>query len=109
MINEKNIDGVDLRAQEAEFVAEFSCGGAPVVLKGGIVVKAQADSAGGTTGEYTNKMANKIEVEFIVVAEGIQLEPRNRITAVARPLEDGLSALQGVQIARVTTRAGRDT
>jgi multidrug efflux pump subunit AcrB len=50
------------------------------------------------------------EVEFpriIVVAEGIQLEPRNMITAVARPLEDGLSALQGVQIARVTTRAVR--
>jgi len=50
------------------------------------------------------------EVEFpriIVVAEGIQLEPRNMITAVARPLEDGVSALQGVQIARVTTRAVR--
>ena len=50
------------------------------------------------------------EVEFpriIVVAEGNQLEPRNMITAVARPLEDGLSALQGVQIARVTTRAVR--
>jgi len=50
------------------------------------------------------------EVEFpriIVVAEGVQLEPRNMITAVARPLEDGLSALQGVQIARVTTRAVR--
>src|SRR5882672_8878525 len=50
------------------------------------------------------------EVEFpriIVVAEGLQLEPRNMITAVARPLEDGVSALQGVQIARVTTRAVR--
>ncbi len=50
------------------------------------------------------------EVEFpriIVVAEGLQLEPRNMITAVARPLENGLSALQGVQIARVTTRAVR--
>ena len=50
------------------------------------------------------------EVEFpriIVVAEGVQLEPRNMITAVARPLEDGVSALQGVQIARVTTRAVR--
>ncbi|HSV22230.1 MAG TPA: efflux RND transporter permease subunit, partial [Xanthobacteraceae bacterium] len=50
------------------------------------------------------------EVEFpriIVVAEGVQYEPRNMITAVARPLEDALSALQGVQIARITTRAVR--
>lgn len=50
------------------------------------------------------------EVEFpriIVVAEGVQYEPRNIITAVARPLEDALSALQGVQIARITTRAVR--
>jgi multidrug efflux pump subunit AcrB len=50
------------------------------------------------------------EVEFpriIVVAEGVPYEPRNMITAVARPLEDGLSALQGVQIMRITTRAVR--
>jgi multidrug efflux pump subunit AcrB len=50
------------------------------------------------------------EVEFpriIVVAEGLQLEPRNMVTAVARPLEDAVSALQGVQIVRVTSRAVR--
>jgi multidrug efflux pump subunit AcrB len=50
------------------------------------------------------------EVEFpriIVVAEGSQLEPRNMVTAVARPLENAVSELQGVQIARVTTRAVR--
>ncbi len=50
------------------------------------------------------------EVEFpriIIVAEGSQLEPRNMITAVARPLENAVSELQGVQIARVTTRAVR--
>lgn len=50
------------------------------------------------------------EVEFpriIVVAEGIQLEPRNMVTAVARPLEDAVSSLQGVQIARVTSRSVR--
>lgn len=50
------------------------------------------------------------EVEFpriIVVAEGLQLEPRNMVTAVARPLEDALSALQNVQVARVTSRAVR--
>ena len=50
------------------------------------------------------------EVEFpriIVVAEGLQLEPRHMVTAVARPLEDALSALQNVQVARVTSRAVR--
>ncbi len=50
------------------------------------------------------------EVEFpriVVVAEGVQLEPRNMVTAVARPLEDAVSALQGVQIARITSRALR--
>jgi hypothetical protein len=72
VINEKNIDGVDLRSQESEFVAQFSCGPAPGELKGGIVVKAQADSTGGTTGEYTNKMANKVEVEFATAGTGVQ-------------------------------------
>lgn len=50
------------------------------------------------------------EVEFpriIVVAEGLQLEPRNMVTAVARPLENAVSELQGIQIARVTTKAVR--
>ncbi|MGA9993819.1 MAG: efflux RND transporter permease subunit, partial [Pyrinomonadaceae bacterium] len=50
------------------------------------------------------------EVEFpriIIVAEGSQLEPRNMVTAVARPLEDAVSSLQGVQIARVTSRSVR--
>lgn len=50
------------------------------------------------------------EVEFpriVIVAEGGQLEPRNMITAVARPLEDAISSLQGVQIFRVSTKAVR--
>ncbi|MFL6228249.1 MAG: efflux RND transporter permease subunit [Pyrinomonadaceae bacterium] len=50
------------------------------------------------------------EVEFpriIIVAEGSQLEPRNMVTAVARPLENAVSELQGLQIERVTTRAVR--
>jgi multidrug efflux pump subunit AcrB len=50
------------------------------------------------------------EVEFpriVLVAQGVQLEPRNIVTAIARPLEDGVSALQGVQVLRVTTRAVR--
>lgn len=50
------------------------------------------------------------EVEFpriVLVAQGVQLEPRNMVTAIARPLEDGVSALQGVQVLRVTTRTVR--
>ncbi len=69
---EKNIDGADLRAQTGELLAEFSCGPAPVLVRGGVVVKAQSDSTGGTTGEVTNKMSNKIEVEFIAEKPGKQ-------------------------------------
>jgi multidrug efflux pump subunit AcrB len=50
------------------------------------------------------------EVEFpriVIVAEGVQFEPRNMVTAVARPIEDAVSTLQGVQIQRITTRAVR--
>jgi hypothetical protein len=70
---EKNIDGADLRGQESEFLAEFSCAGAPILVKGGVVVKAQADSTGGTSGETTNKMANKVEVEFVAEKPGKQV------------------------------------
>jgi len=69
---QKNIDGNDLVGQTSEFLAEFSCSGAPVKVRGGVVVKAQADSTGGTTGETTNKMANKIEVEFNAEKPGKQ-------------------------------------
>jgi len=69
---EKNIDGNDLRAEVGEDLAEFACGPAPVLVRGGVVVKAQADSTGGTTGESTNKMANKIEVEFVAEKPGKQ-------------------------------------
>ena len=37
------------------------------------MVKAQADSTGGTTGEITNKMNSKIEVEFVAEKGGIQV------------------------------------
>jgi multidrug efflux pump subunit AcrB len=50
------------------------------------------------------------EVEFpriIIVAEGSQLEPRNMVTAVARPLEDAVSSLQGIEVSRVTSRSVR--
>jgi multidrug efflux pump subunit AcrB len=50
------------------------------------------------------------EVEFprlVIVAEGVQLEPRNMVTAVGRPLEDAVSSLHNVEVYRVTTRAVR--
>src|ERR1700741_2588219 len=34
---EKNIDGNDLRGQEGELLAEFSCGPVPVTVRGGVV------------------------------------------------------------------------
>jgi len=70
---EKNVDGSDLRGEETEFLAEFSCGGAPVKVRGGVVVKAQADSTGGTSGELTNKMLAKAEIEFIAESSGKQV------------------------------------
>lgn len=70
---EKNIDGNDLRAESGTNLAEFSCSTAAVTVKGGVVVKAQSDSKGGTTGEITNKMEDKIEVEFIAEKGGVQV------------------------------------
>ena len=67
---EKNIDGNDLRGEEGPDLAEFSCGPAAVIVRGGVVVKAQQDSTGGTTGEITNKMESSIEVEFITEKPG---------------------------------------
>jgi hypothetical protein len=82
---EKNIDGNDLRGEETEFLAEFSCATAPVVVRGGVVVKAQQDSTGGTTGEITNKMESTIEVEF--VAE----KPGKQVPSVWQPNGGGIS------------------
>jgi len=70
---EKNIDGNDLRGQESEFLAEFSCGPAPVLVRGGVVVKAQNPGSLGTAGEQTNKMLNKIKVGFIAEKPGKQV------------------------------------
>jgi hypothetical protein len=70
---EKNIDGIDLRAQEGEVAAEFTCGTAPVVIKGGVLLQTTADSKGGTTGEYTNRMKNANELEFIAEKPGKQV------------------------------------
>jgi len=70
---EKNIDGNDLRGEESELLAEFSCGPVPVTVRGGVVVKAQQDSTGGTNGEITNKMESTIEVEFVAEKPGKQV------------------------------------
>ena len=67
---EKNIDGNDLQGEEGPDLAEFSCGPAAVIVRGGVVVKAQQDSTGGTTGEITNKMESTTEVEFITEKPG---------------------------------------
>jgi hypothetical protein len=74
---QKNIDGNDLRGETAPDgpanLAKFSCAGAPVLVRGGVVVKAQQDSTGGTSGEITNKMENKVEVEFVAETGGKQV------------------------------------
>jgi hypothetical protein len=74
--SEKWLVGNDLVGQgktdEEGELANFNCEGVPVVVKGGVVIAAHADSTGGSKGEYSNKMANKIEVEFIAAKKGIQ-------------------------------------
>jgi hypothetical protein len=62
---EKNIVGNDLRGQAGEILAEFSCSGAPVKVKGGIVVKAQKFGSSGFAGLESNKMLNKAKVSFV--------------------------------------------
>lgn len=71
---EKNVDGADLKGEKEEkevetelgvkenlhALAKFSCGPAPVLVRGGVVVKAT-----------TNKMLNKLEVVFAASA-GVQ-------------------------------------
>jgi hypothetical protein len=70
---EKNVDGLDLTAQEGEVVAEFTCGAVPVVVKSGAVIKAVADSKGGTSGEWSDRMKNSNELEFISEKPGKQV------------------------------------
>jgi len=71
---EKNIDGADLRGQEApngegdKLLAEFSCSGAPVLVRGGVVVKAFSEGK-----SKTNKMLNKATIEFIAEKPGKQV------------------------------------
>jgi hypothetical protein len=72
---EKNLDGNDLRGEAAPngtaTLAEFSCSGAPVIVKGGVVVEASQDGV-----KVTNKMLNKLEVEFNAAKPGKQV-PEN--------------------------------
>jgi hypothetical protein len=72
---EKNIDGNDLRGESAPngsaLLAEFSCGPAPVLVKGGVVVKAESKAK-----SITNKMEDKIDVEFVAEKPGKQV-PEN--------------------------------
>jgi hypothetical protein len=69
----KDIVGVAFSPQSGTDDAEFACGPAPVVVRGGVIVKMQADSTGGTTGELTNKMLNKFELEFLAEEGGKQV------------------------------------
>jgi hypothetical protein len=62
---EKDVIGIAFSPQSGTDDAEFSCGSIPFVVRGGVVVKMQADSSGGTSGELTNKMLSKFELEFL--------------------------------------------
>ena len=70
---QKNIDGIDLRAESGELLAEFSCGPAAVLVRGGVVVKSQNPGSTGTAGLQTNKMLNKIKVDFLAEKPGKQV------------------------------------
>jgi hypothetical protein len=73
---EKNIDGVDLRSEEGGNLAEFFCGPISAIVKGGLLVGMQADSTGGTSGELTNKMVSKVELEYLGEGAGKQASER---------------------------------
>jgi hypothetical protein len=72
---EKNVDGNDLRGEAAPNgsakLAEFTCGPVSVEVTGGVVVKAAQKGK-----IITNKMENKIDVEFIAEKPGKQV-PEN--------------------------------
>jgi hypothetical protein len=68
---EKNVDGNDLRGEAAPngsaLLAEFDCGPAPIKVKGGVVVRAEQKGK-----LITNKMLNKVDVEFVSEKPGKQ-------------------------------------
>jgi hypothetical protein len=69
---EKNVDGNDLRGEAAPNgsakLAKFSCAGAPIVVTGGVVVKAEEKGK-----LITNKMLNAVTVEFVAKKPGKQV------------------------------------
>jgi len=65
---EKNVDGSDLRGQTGTELAAFTCGPVSVKVTGGVVVKAASKGL-----IKTNKMLNKLEVEFIAEKPGKQV------------------------------------
>jgi len=69
---EKNIDGFDLRGQTSENLAEFNCSGAPVLVRGGVVVKA-GSIVSGKFKANSNKMNAKVTVEFVGEPPGKQV------------------------------------
>jgi len=65
---EKNVDGNDLVAETGTELAAFICGPVSVKVTGGVVVKAASKGL-----IKTNKMLNKVEVEFIAEKPGKQV------------------------------------
>lgn len=65
---EKNEDGNDLVGQTSKLLAKFTCGIVPVTVEGGVVV---ADKSEGKL--KTNKMNNKLLVEFTATKPGKQV------------------------------------
>jgi hypothetical protein len=68
---EKNEDGNDLRAETGTELAAFVCGPVSVKVTGGVVVAAKSEGK-----LKTNKMNNKVTVEFIAEVPGKQV-PEN--------------------------------
>jgi hypothetical protein len=65
---EKNVDGYDLTAEEGTDVAAFACGPISVKVTGGVVVAYKSEGK-----LKTNKMLNKLLVEFIDEKPGKQV------------------------------------
>jgi len=65
---EKNEDGNDLRAETGTELAAFTCGPVAVKVTGGVVVAAKSEGK-----LKTNKMLNKILVEFLAEKPGKQI------------------------------------
>jgi hypothetical protein len=65
--------GLAFIPQSGTYLAEFSCAPIPVIVRGGVIVKMQADSTTATGGKLTNKMSNRFELEFLAEKPGKQV------------------------------------